>query len=61
VDVVTRALEENRQLREANVSVPPYESIPTAIHELLGPIRDRLDMDVAIDSVPVHSDDDIPF
>jgi hypothetical protein len=54
-------LGENSQLREANLNVPPYQSVPTATHELLGPIRERLDMDVPIDIVPVPSDEDIPF
>jgi hypothetical protein len=54
-----RALEENSQLREANLSVPPHQSVPTATHELLGPIRERLQMDVPIDLV--QTDDDIPF
>jgi hypothetical protein len=61
VDVVIRALDENSQLREANLNVPPYQSVPTATHELLGPIRERLDMDVPINIVPVPSDEDIPF
>lgn len=61
VEVVTRAVEDNSQLREANLNVPPYQSVPTATHELLGPIRARLQMDVPIDLVPVQSDDDIPF
>jgi hypothetical protein len=61
VEVVTRALEENGQLREANLSAPPYQSVSTATHELLQPIRERLQMDLPIDMPPVQSDDDIPF
>lgn len=61
VDVVTRSLEENRQLREASLNVPPYQSVPTATRELLSPIRRRLQMDVPIDFAPGPTDDDIPF
>lgn len=59
VEVTERAIEENSQLRDANLLEPGYKSVPDATMELLAPARQRLGMDLPVD--PGVIDDDIPF
>jgi hypothetical protein len=59
VDIAERAVEENSQLSQAVLIEPTTEPVPEATRELLAPIRERLGMDVAIQTG--IADDDIPF
>jgi hypothetical protein len=58
VDIAERATEVNSQLKNANL-LHPTRPVPDATAELLAPIRERLGMDVPIDTG--IADDDIPF
>jgi hypothetical protein len=58
VDIAERATQVNSQLKNANL-LHPTRSVPDATAELLAPIRERLGMDVPIDTG--IADDDIPF
>jgi hypothetical protein len=53
------AVEDNSQLRNANLVTPVPKPVPEATRELLGPIRERLGMDLAVETAVV--DEDIPF
>lgn len=59
VELAERALEDNSQLRNANLVSPVAQPIPEATRELLAPIRARLGMDIPIETGA--TDDDIPF
>lgn len=61
VEIVERAPEGNNQIEQAVVGQGPFAGrpMPNAAAELLGPIRERLGMNVA--PAPALPDDDIPF
>lgn len=59
VELTERAIDENNQLRHANLVSPVYKPVPEATRELLAPIRERLGMDLAVETAVL--DDDIPF
>jgi TIR domain len=59
VELTERAIEDNSQLRNANLLRPVSEPVPEATRELLAPIRERLGMNLGVETVVV--DDDIPF
>jgi hypothetical protein len=59
VELAERAIEDNGQLAGANLVTPVPKPIPEATRELLRPIRERLSMDVQVETSV--SDDDIPF
>jgi hypothetical protein len=62
VDITERAIEENSQLKNAQLVTPVSRSVPDATAELLAPARKRLGMDVpAVPIDTVVADDDIPF
>jgi hypothetical protein len=59
VELAERALENNSQLRNANLVSPASQPIPEATRDLLAPIRARLGMDIPIETGA--TEDDIPF
>jgi hypothetical protein len=59
VQLIERAIEDNSQLQHANLVSPVSRPVPEATRELLAPIRERLSMDVTVETGAV--DDDIPF
>jgi len=59
VELAERALEGNSQLRNANLISPLAKSVPEATREPLAPVRERLGMDLAVQTGT--ADDDIPF
>jgi hypothetical protein len=58
VDIAERAVQENSQLATASL-LSPRKALAEATAELLAPVRDRLGMDVRVDTG--DRDDDIPF